>query len=120
MSEPNPDGSDPDEVDALIAKMKNARLRYRNLPRDGALEIVEEAVGRLLALPGLVPIEEKAIALADSGVSALLMGIPIPVANIVAAAAGAKGVDLALHALIAWLEHKAQLADLAAAAERRL
>lgn len=120
MSDPNPDGSDPEQVDALIGRLKDERLRYRNLPRESAVQIIEEAAGKLLSLPGVIPLEERAISLADSGIAALVMALPLPpVVNVEVAAGAAKGVDLVLHGVVAWLQHKWQAEQAAADAERK-
>lgn len=119
-SEPNPDGSDPELVDALIDKLTDDRLRYRNIPRESAVQIIEEAAGKLLSLPGVIPLEEKVISLADSGIGALVMALPLPPGiNLVAAAGAAKGCDVVLHSFVAWLQHKYQAAEAAAEAERK-
>lgn len=99
------------DLNALFAKVKSDRLKFQGLPQESAVQIIEEAIGKLLLLPSAQPIEADAIALADSGVGLLCNAFVPPGVNLVVSPIAVKGVDIGLHALILWLEdqyHKAQ------------
>jgi hypothetical protein len=92
------------DLSRLLEKMQGQREAFAGIPRESAGEILEEAIGKLLLLPG---VESATIAGADTAASLLLSAFA---PNAPFAALEVKGIDLLLHTVAAWLENKQRLA----------
>ena len=87
--------------DAILQKLRAERLAYAGVPTQSRWEIVEEAIGKLLALPEDQVVVNDGLALAEGAASMLItpfVGAPLSGLAI-------KGADLLLHALISHEVH---------------
>ena len=91
--------ADP-RLEQLLAKLSRQREAFQGIPRQSAIEIVEEAIGKLLLLPG---VESSMIAGGDTAASFLLSAIA---PNVPFVPLEVKGLDLLLHAACALAEDK--------------
>ena len=90
----------------FVAKLKAERLAYDGLPQESRIQIIEEAIGKLLALPEDQAAVADGIALVDTAASYLATTFLPPGINAIGASVATKGVDLMLHSLVSWLEGK--------------
>lgn len=95
--------ADP-QLDRLLARLQEQRAAFEGVPRESAAQILEEAIGKLLLLPG---VETAAISGIDTAAGLLLSAFA---PNAPFAPLEVRGLDLFLHAVAAWLEGKEKAA----------
>lgn len=113
MTTTNPDGTDDDELGAILDQEKaiadHAEVlarRFRDIPEESVLTITEAYLGRLSAQPQAQAVTANVISAIESGTSLLVTGLAPELAPLVPI--GVKLEDLALHGLILWLQKKAR------------
>lgn len=92
------------DLGPFLAKLQEQRAAFDGIPRESAAQIVEEAIGKLLLLPG---VESASISALDT-VSFLILSSIAPNAPFVPLEE--KGLELLFHGLMAWLENKERAA----------
>lgn len=94
---------------SALPAIRAAHLRFRGLPQEDALEILREALERIMLLPETAKYEEAGIGVVDGAaqIALTLLGVPAPVG-----AVGVKGLDILMHlgVLLATREAAADLA----------
>jgi hypothetical protein len=93
-------------LNELLLKLQSQRKQFDELPNQGAIDIIEEAVLKLLLLPESRALEKTALVAAE----AMLMGVVPPPFNALGPLA-IKGVTLLLDNLVAWAEARAKLSQ---------